>query len=89
MGDACDVSDDRDADQDGVLDAQDNCPSAPNADQSDVDGDGRGTACDTLERPRKASDCTRGGWRAFNGKYTFASQRECLKQVPRRKSNRA
>ena len=83
MGDDCDPSDDRDADQDGVPDVQDNCPSDPNADQEDVDEDGFGAACDTLERPRTASDCRKGGWTAFNGKYTFRRQRECLKQVPR------
>ncbi|HYH58349.1 MAG TPA: thrombospondin type 3 repeat-containing protein [Thermoleophilaceae bacterium] len=88
-GDACDPFDDRDADQDGVLDAQDNCPSDPNGDQGDVDGDGVGTACDNLERPRMAADCNKSGWTAFNGIYTFRSQRECVKQVPRGKDKRA
>ena len=36
-----------DRDGDGVSDANDNCPDAPNADQSDTDGDGIGDACDT------------------------------------------
>jgi len=35
-----------DGDGDGVLDATDNCPTAPNADQADDDGDGIGDTCD-------------------------------------------
>ena len=35
-----------DADQDGVADADDNCPSSANSDQADADGDGIGNACD-------------------------------------------
>ena len=37
---------DPDGDDDGIADATDNCPAAPNADQQDQDGDGRGDACD-------------------------------------------
>lgn len=36
-----------DQDKDGVPDFRDNCVSTPNPDQSDVDRDGAGTACDT------------------------------------------
>jgi hypothetical protein len=36
-----------DDDGDGVADAADNCPSAPNPDQTDTDGDLAGDACDT------------------------------------------
>ncbi|MFQ5718965.1 MAG: thrombospondin type 3 repeat-containing protein, partial [Acidobacteriota bacterium] len=36
----------RDGDEDGVVDAEDNCPEQFNADQSDLDGDGQGDACD-------------------------------------------
>jgi hypothetical protein len=46
-----------DVDRDGVDDASDNCPSVPNADQSDPDADGRGDACDncpTASNPGQA-----------------------------------
>jgi hypothetical protein len=35
-----------DRDNDGIPDADDNCPDTPNPDQADSDGDGRGDACD-------------------------------------------
>jgi hypothetical protein len=35
-----------DTDGDGVVDAADNCPDLANADQSNIDGDGKGDACD-------------------------------------------
>jgi hypothetical protein len=41
IGDVCD-----DPDGDGVFDDADNCPDAPNASQSDTDGDSTGDACD-------------------------------------------
>ena len=36
----------QDSDGDGIRDSRDNCPSIPNADQTDEDGDAAGVACD-------------------------------------------
>lgn len=41
-----------DRDGDGVLDAADNCPAKPNADQSDYDRDGKGDACTAQDGTR-------------------------------------
>lgn len=40
------VDEPEDTDQDGIPDAEDNCPATPNADQLDADGDSAGDACD-------------------------------------------
>ncbi len=40
-----------DSDGDRVVDAQDNCPTVSNKTQQDVDGDGRGDACDPDTSP--------------------------------------
>jgi hypothetical protein len=42
-GDACDIDDDGDK----VDDVTDNCPKVPNADQADIDKDGKGNPCDS------------------------------------------
>lgn len=39
-----------DADEDGIPDTSDNCVSIPNPDQTDVDRNGRGDACDDFDR---------------------------------------
>jgi hypothetical protein len=62
VGDACDVCpldansdncentvDPNDRDLDGVPNATDNCPDVANGGQSDLDGDGKGDACDACE----------------------------------------
>jgi hypothetical protein len=40
-----------DSDGDGVCSDVDNCPDVSNSDQLDIDGDGIGDACDTVEEP--------------------------------------
>lgn len=39
-----------DSDADGIADVTDNCPRVSNVDQNDVDGNGRGDACDDFDR---------------------------------------
>ncbi|MFO0611902.1 MAG: thrombospondin type 3 repeat-containing protein [Polyangiaceae bacterium] len=43
------VDDDHDADHDGVLDEDDDCPMTANSDQLDTDADGLGNVCDPTE----------------------------------------
>ncbi|WP_143752152.1 thrombospondin type 3 repeat-containing protein [Marinobacter profundi] len=49
IDDACDpeISNDQDFDNDTILNFADNCPRTPNTDQSNVDADLKGDACDT------------------------------------------
>lgn len=51
----------RDADGDGAEDGEDNCPAAPNTDQSDVDSDLVGDACDNCpDLPNTGQEDTGG-----------------------------
>ncbi len=50
------LTEDGDADGDGICDAEDNCPTEPNSTQVDSDGDGIGDACDTKPVFRVSTD---------------------------------
>lgn len=52
---------DMDSDHDGPTDDVDNCPTEPNADQADADGDGIGNACDQAEEPDPKADNDQDG----------------------------
>ena len=51
------VSSDADTDEDGVNDAEDNCPSVANPDQEDEDGNGIGDACDIASGCTSSDEC--------------------------------
>ncbi len=70
-----------DADGDGVADGDDNCVNTVNPGQEDADQDGVGTACDTQEMPLTKDDCKNGGYRNFDGIYTFRNQGDCVSFV--------
>jgi hypothetical protein len=69
-----------DTDGDGILDADDNCPAVPNADQADTDGDGQGDACEPL--PTTVAACKDDGYATFGG--FFKNQGECASFVATR-----
>jgi cysteine-rich repeat protein len=82
-GDGCSATcSDEDSDGDGVPNEQDNCPSAPNLDQSDFDRDEIGDACDTASGPPRSKDqCKRGGWSRFDSPRRFKNQGDCIQYV--------
>ena len=49
-----------DTDNDGIMDAADNCPLVANADQTDLDNDGAGAACDCDDAPTTGASCRNG-----------------------------
>ncbi|HVK82996.1 MAG TPA: amidohydrolase family protein, partial [Kofleriaceae bacterium] len=52
----CTTADPNDRDQDGVQNADDNCPDKGNADQADTDDDGKGDVCDACpQQPNPGS----------------------------------
>lgn len=59
-----------DSDGDGVFDAEDNCFSAPNADQADSDADGIGDACDLCNGIDASGDS--------DGDYICDNQDNCI-----------
>jgi hypothetical protein len=63
-----------DRDEDGVTDADDNCPEVPNAEQTDVDGDHAGDVCDP--RPMRLDlRLGQGAVLFFDGSGTSATER--------------
>jgi hypothetical protein len=65
-----------DRDGDGVPDAIDDCPDAPNAEQADADGDGRGDVCQNRVFTGGASRCPGGfllcdGFESGLGQWTL------------------
>ena len=51
----------KDADQDGVIDSDDNCPDVPNASQADDDEDGAGNVCDRCRGSDDGADLDADG----------------------------
>jgi hypothetical protein len=72
----------KDADGDGIIDAEDNCPATSNPDQADFDLDGVGDACDAETGPPKfKNQCKNVGWMRFNFPRSFKNQGGCIQFV--------
>lgn len=82
------TSDIVDTDGDGVTDEVDNCVAVPNADQQDLDHDGKGTACDDANHngkddtppPTSKDACKGDGWKAYDNPG-FKNQGDCVSYV--------
>ncbi len=72
-----------DVDEDGVPDAEDNCPTTSNEDQLDTDKDGEGDACDTDDDndgvPDTKDACSTEAGKAQNGCPLPTDKEQCKK----------
>jgi hypothetical protein len=73
---------DPDDDNDGVPDANDNCPLVANPGQQNSDADPAGDACDAqIGPPTNANQCKNNGWMVYNFPRKFKNQGDCIQYV--------